>query len=84
MKKVAITGSALVADVKMSNDLEVLTTARAPEVRPGSYYKGREVKTLVKLFMEKGHTKEYSRRLAKIWLGMTEAERQSIMAGGSK
>jgi hypothetical protein len=84
MKQVAITGSALVADTKAASELAILTNSTAPQTRPGSYYKGREVKTLVKLFMEQGHTKEYSRRLAKIWLGMTEAQRQNVMAGGPK
>jgi len=55
-----------------------------PRKGPNSFYKGRSKKTLIKLFMEKGHSKERSRQLAKVWLGLKESERQEIMASQIK
>jgi len=51
-----------------------------PRKGPNSFYKGRSKKVLIKLFMEKGHSKERSRQLAKVWLGLKDSEREEIMA----
>lgn len=50
-----------------------------PKTKPNSFYKQREIKRLMKRFMEEGVSKARARELAKIWYQMSDEQRAEVM-----